>query len=178
MTTPEWRRTGIRRVGAGLVVAFIAAIAAVTVTASPAAAQNYITIKALHSGKCLDVVGGSTSDGARIQQWTCNLSTQQIWRTETVDGYRFRLVNAKSGKCLDVQSASTADGAVVQQWTCTGAANQVFYNDSGQPNSYRLRIRHSGKCLDVAGASFGDGARIQQWTCFSSYPKNQHFYNG
>ncbi|WP_173152928.1 RICIN domain-containing protein [Phytohabitans suffuscus] len=177
MSTPVRRREWGRRVVAGLAVALMAAIAAVTVTATPAAAQTYRVLKALHSGKCLDVVGGSMADGARVQQWACNSSTQQIWLVERVDAVRVRYVNLKSGKCLDVQSASTADGAAVQQWTClNGAANQSF-NNGTQSGGYQLRPRHSDKCLDVAGGSYSDGARLQQWSCFPSKPSNQHFYH-
>jgi glucosylceramidase len=33
----------------------------------------------LNSGKCLDVTGRSTANGAVIQQWTCNGGTNQEW---------------------------------------------------------------------------------------------------
>ena len=60
-----------------------------TVTARP-------TIRAL--GKCLDVSGGGTADGTKIQLWTCNGSGAQNWTPQS-DG---TLRNPQSGKCLDV----------------------------------------------------------------------------
>ena len=33
---------------------------------------GYVQIVASHSGKCLDVAGGATNDGAPIQQWDCH----------------------------------------------------------------------------------------------------------
>ncbi|MGP9022533.1 RICIN domain-containing protein [Streptomyces sp. BR1] len=38
-----------------------------------------------HSGKCLDVPGASTADGARIQQYTCNGSAAQSFDVSPVD---------------------------------------------------------------------------------------------
>ncbi|WP_188277646.1 RICIN domain-containing protein [Streptomyces sp. CBMA152] len=38
-----------------------------------------------HSGKCLDVPGASTADGARIQQYTCNGSAAQSFDVNPVD---------------------------------------------------------------------------------------------
>lgn len=36
-------------------------------------------VKPLHSYKCLDIVGGSLSNGALLQQYTCNQSTAQVF---------------------------------------------------------------------------------------------------
>lgn len=35
----------------------------------------------LNSGKCLDVSGNSTANGAKVQQWTCNGTTAQYFKT-------------------------------------------------------------------------------------------------
>ena len=44
------------------------------------AGDGYYYILSRHSGKCLEVSGGSTSDNANIQQRTLNGSDQQMWR--------------------------------------------------------------------------------------------------
>ncbi len=36
-------------------------------------------VKPMHSYKCLDIVGGSTANGALLQQYTCNQSTAQVF---------------------------------------------------------------------------------------------------
>ena len=80
---------------------------------------------ARHSGKCLDVSGASTEDGAAIIQWTCHGGANQQWRLEAVgEGYRF--VARHSGKCLDVTGWSTDDGTGIIQWQCHGGANQTW----------------------------------------------------
>ena len=66
-------------------------------------------------GKCLDVTGGGTADGTKIQLWTCNGRRAQNWAAQA-DG---TLRNPQSGKCLDVSGNNSADGTVVQLWTCT-----------------------------------------------------------
>ena len=47
--------------------------------------SGYYQLKARHSGKCLDVYGRSTADGANMIQWTCNSSNtnQQFSFTST-----------------------------------------------------------------------------------------------
>jgi len=48
------------------------------------ATGSYYTLKARHSGKCLDVVNANTADGADIQQYTCNGGNNQQWsRTQS-----------------------------------------------------------------------------------------------
>lgn len=88
---------------------------------------TYLVIN-INSGKCLDVVGASTADGANVQQYTCHRQANQRWiiRYDQHRGDRatYRFVNVRSGKCLEVASSSTADGANVQQSTCYGAYNQ------------------------------------------------------
>ncbi|MEV5447340.1 ricin-type beta-trefoil lectin domain protein, partial [Streptomyces sp. NPDC052644] len=78
------------------------------------------TVKAL--GKCLDVSGGGTADGTKIQLWTCNGSGAQNWSAQA-DG---TLRNPQSGKCLDVSDNSATDGQAVHLWTCLAAANQKW----------------------------------------------------
>ncbi len=42
------------------------------------AASGYVQIVAAHSGKCLDVTGGATNDGAPVQQWDCQDPTTAL----------------------------------------------------------------------------------------------------
>jgi hypothetical protein len=38
---------------------------------------GYVQIVAAHSGKCLDVIGGATNEGAPVQQWDCHDPTTE-----------------------------------------------------------------------------------------------------
>jgi hypothetical protein len=134
------------------------------------------TLVARHSGKCADVSGVSTADGAVLHQWTCiNGQLNQEWNfTATTDGY-YTLRATHSGKCMDVSGVSTADGAVVHQWTCiNGQRNQEWRLVQKDNGYFSLVARHSGKCLDVSGVSTAEGAIIHQWTCINGQ-RNQEW---
>jgi hypothetical protein len=42
--------------------------------------DGYYTITPLSDGKCLEVAGASTADGAQIVQWTCSGADNQKWQ--------------------------------------------------------------------------------------------------
>lgn len=113
----------------------------------------------LGSGRCLDVAGGATTDGAQVQLWDCNSGGAQRWaRTGST------LVNPQSGKCLDVAGGSTANGAKVGLWTCNGTGAQNW-----QVNTNGTIVNpQSGKCLDAVGQNTGNGTGIQIYACNGS----------
>ncbi|MBO0921959.1 family 43 glycosylhydrolase [Cellulomonas sp. zg-ZUI222] len=84
------------------------------------AGGGYVTVRSVHSGKCLDVSGASGADGARLIQYTCHGGTNQQFSWRSGDGYE-QLVTRNSGKCVGVVDGSTADGAALEQRTCTSA---------------------------------------------------------
>ncbi|WP_229068141.1 ThuA domain-containing protein [Actinoplanes sp. DH11] len=106
------------------------------------------------AGKCLDVSGGATADGTKIQLWTCNGSAAQKW---TRQGSTLRA----QGKCLDVAGGGTANGTKAQLWTCNGSGAQ---NWAPQANG-SIRNPQSGRCLDVSQNSSADGQQIHIWDC-------------
>jgi hypothetical protein len=136
-------------------------------------AEGAVTLAARHSGKCADVVGVSTADGAEVAQYTCNGNANQQWQFESLGNGYHRITAGHSGKCLDVRNASTADGARAVQWTCNGNANQQWEVRDAGGGYVRLVARHSGKCLDVPSSSTADGTRLTQYTCNSG--QNQQF---
>ncbi|MFI9816381.1 PQQ-dependent sugar dehydrogenase [Saccharothrix variisporea] len=105
-------------------------------------------------GKCVDVSGGSTADGTKIQLWTCNSGTNQQW---TVQGTTLRSL----GKCMDTAAGGTADGTNVQLVTCNGSTSQ---NWSVGSNGSLVNAK-SNKCLDANGASTADGTQLIIWSC-------------
>jgi hypothetical protein len=130
------------------------------ITISSSAVYNLVGVQ---SGKCVDVVGGSTASLARLAIATCNGSTHQQFRAEAV-GSGFRLRNVNSNLCADVNGASTADGAAVIQYACGSGQNQqwVFSDVSG--GAERVTAVHSGKALDVTGWNTADGTLLEQWS--------------
>ncbi|WP_221330102.1 ThuA domain-containing protein [Actinoplanes sp. L3-i22] len=111
------------------------------------------------ANKCLDVNGGASADGTKIQLWTCNGSGAQNW---AVSGQVWR--NPQSGKCLDVAGGATGNGTKVQLWTCngSGAQNWVAFAD------HTVRNPQSGRCLDVSEVKSDDGQQIHIWDCLAA----------
>jgi len=118
-------------------------------------------------GRCLDVVGNSTTPGAKLQLYDCNGVGGQQW----VPQENGSIVNPQSGLCLDDPSGNTANGTQLQIWTCNNLAPQQFKVTAGTPIELA-----GGKCVDVAGADVGgDGAVVDVWDCnnaASFYPLN------
>ncbi|WP_026930458.1 ricin-type beta-trefoil lectin domain protein [Glycomyces tenuis] len=118
-----------------------------------------------NSGKCLDVAGASTEDGAEIIQYDCHGGSNQQWRLRDLGGGYHQVVSQTSGKCLDVDLASTADGAAAILWPCTGGRNQQWeLREVG--GFVELVARHSGRCLEVLDQSTADAAPVQQYSCW------------
>ncbi|WP_435843907.1 ricin-type beta-trefoil lectin domain protein [Streptomyces fructofermentans] len=107
--------------------------------------------------KCLDVDNANTTDGTKVQMWTCNSTAAQEWSLLGTGAVR------ALGKCLDIDNSGTADGTKVQLYTCNGTAAQIW-----QPQTNgTLRNPQSGKCLDVSGGASADGTAVHLWTCGS-----------
>nr|BFE87969.1 hypothetical protein GCM10020093_105700 [Planobispora longispora] len=68
-------------------------------------------LSAAHSGKCVGIIGNSTSAGKAAIQQACMESAFQTWGLELVSGSTYRVVNSGSDKCLNVKDSSTAAGA-------------------------------------------------------------------
>ena len=85
------------------------------------------SVTGLASGRVMDVNGGSTANGAKIQLWDSLNGNNQKWIVTPVgDGY-FSLTAVHSGKAADASGASTANGANVNQWILDGGLNQNWF---------------------------------------------------
>ncbi|OIJ63602.1 hypothetical protein WN71_032780 [Streptomyces mangrovisoli] len=120
-------------------------------------------IMALHSGKVMDVRGGSVDDGAQGVQFSPGVGDNQRFLVESVgDGY-VRLVAAHSGKVLDVAGGSQDNGAQLVQWPWSGGDNQRFQIIPVSDGYSRIVAKHSGKVLDVQYSSVDDSVSVVQW---------------
>jgi len=72
-------------------------------------------------GLCLDVAGGGTANGTKVQLHDCTGNAAQQW---VVSGAGLR--NPQSNRCLDAPSGATANGTRLQIWDCNGTAAQSF----------------------------------------------------
>ncbi|NUT91711.1 MAG: carbohydrate-binding protein [Saccharothrix sp.] len=115
---------------------------------TPGTAKEIVGI----GSKCVDVNGSATTDGTKVQLWTCSGGNNQKW---TQSGTTFQSL----GKCLTVANNSQTDGALVQLWSCSGASGQSWSVQSDGT------IRNGSKCLDANGASSADGTQLIIWSC-------------
>lgn len=131
----------------------------------PAAGSHYNRLSARHSGRCMDVTGGSRNSGTAVIQWDCHTGDNQMWNFVPAGDEYYRLVARHSGKCLDVYGASPNNGARLIQWDCNGGNNQLFRKEDLGRGNFRLRARHSNRCIDVYGGWTGNGVPLIQWDC-------------
>ncbi|MEE1931573.1 RICIN domain-containing protein, partial [Streptomyces sp. TRM 70351] len=121
------------------------------------------------SGKCLDADGGSTANGTKLQQWTCQAgNTNQQWQFQPTTSGNYKVISRNSATLawdVDGGPAATGDGAKASLWTYGNGTNQQFKPTALGNSTYTLTARHSAKCLDITDRSTANGARVQQWTC-------------
>lgn len=125
--------------------------------------DGYYQIVAKHSGKVLDVKGGSTDNGADIIQYHATGADNQLWQPVPASGGYYQITSKHSGKVLDVKGGSTEDGAQVVQYQPTGGDNQLWNFVSVGGDYYQIVAKHSARLLDVKGVSRDDGALVTQY---------------
>ncbi|MBV7700197.1 family 43 glycosylhydrolase [Streptomyces sp. TRM70350] len=130
----------------------------------PAAASTTYTVVNRNSGKCLDVAGGSSADGANVQQYACHGGSNQRWRLEDLGDDTHRLVNVATGKVLDTANCSTADGADLRQWSWLNNTCQRFRFLATDSGHVRIVNQATGKVADVANCGTADGTDVRQWS--------------
>ncbi len=108
-----------------------------------------------YRGKCVDDAASRTTNGNKIDLWTCNRTAAQNWTVRTNNTLTV------FGKCMDIQGASSLNGAKIQLWPCNGGWNQVWVHHSNG----ELVNPHSGKCLTDPGYSTVNGTQLVLWSC-------------
>jgi len=88
----------------------------------------YNQIQNEKSGKCLDLAGGSSANGAHIIQYTCNKADDaQLWYIVALGGGWDVFINHASGTCMTVSADSQSDGAKIQGWSCATSETDHAY---------------------------------------------------
>jgi len=131
--------------------------------ASPAHAEDAIVkLVSVESGKCLQPVNGSLTQGQAIVQETCNGSVAQQW-TVTQGEYNAEYANRSSGMCIDAFGGAT-NGTSIVQWRCASPtiSNQRWkYGpkvNTSSPGELESGIDGSGYnyCISAPGLQNGD----------------------
>lgn len=120
---------------------------------------------AKHSGKCLDVSGVATHNGANIYQWDCHGGQNQSWTLTDKGGGYYTVKARHSNKCMDVEGVGQGNGTNISQYDCHGGPNQLWMFIPQGGGYYLITAKHSSKCLDVSGAGRGNADNVHQWDC-------------
>ena len=67
--------------------------------------------------KCMDLEGGFSNDGRKVQSWDCSLNNPNMQWEYIPSTKQFR--NVKSNTCLDLAGGNSTNGTVVQGWNCS-----------------------------------------------------------
>jgi hypothetical protein len=135
------------------------------------------------SNKCLDVKGGGTSNGTKLQQWKCNEGPNQRFVLQGQGNDEFLLMNPNSGKCAAVSGNTAANGTAIVLATCdAGSKAQRFRKEASSGQFFHFVSARSTSdakaCLDVNGASSDNGAKVQVWRCNSTAAQNWKVVSG
>ena len=124
--------------------------------------QGVYRIRSLQSGKYIVPQGGSTSNGAVLQQSDqYSGTTAAQWRVR-LEGTHRQIVNIKSGLCMDLQSNTSGATNIVQR-TCSTAATQDFRIGQLGPNELTIRSTYN-QAFMPQNSSTANNANIVQGT--------------
>lgn len=128
----------------------------------------YVVVNQSSGNRVLDVAGGSSSAGARVQLYAANGTNAQKWFVRSLGNGAYSLTAFVSGKALDVPSANASNGASVQQWDWNGSGAQKWLlrlADGGGIAIYSMLADGSFALMDsdnglVLGNGGGDSWRF------------------
>merc|ERR1719385_703967 len=107
-------------------------------------ASGEYLIRSVHSGKVLDVEGGSHSGRANLIQFWKHGQANQVFCVENKGGW-YAVKCKHSGLYWDISGASKSNSAKLIQYAYHGRGNQQFeFIDTGN-GRYRINAKHSGR---------------------------------
>lgn len=119
---------------------------------------------------CLDVAGGSVSNGARIQTYATNGTMAQCFKLsfDSTTGF-YSIRSAKSTKGLDLDSGDIFPGAKVQQWDFPGLGSNQQWRIEPDGYGYVIRSVASNLVLErkpdgSVTTAYESGSAAQHWT--------------
>ncbi|MGW1868166.1 RICIN domain-containing protein [Streptomyces mauvecolor] len=104
---------------------------------------------------CIDTDNGATTDGTKIQIYSCNQTAAQ--QLELRDDGTLRV----QGKCVETVNSGTANGTLIQLMTCKGTANQQW--QARADGSYLNT--NAQRCIDRNNNTLANKTQLQLWDC-------------
>jgi hypothetical protein len=131
-----------------------------TIRLTGSATANPVSGEVLGAGGlCMEVRGGTSTDGSALQLAACSHAAAQLFSSRADQSIQVL------GKCLQVAGNATSNGAPVVLATCSGASGQLWARQA----SGALVNPGSGRCLDVPQGNTTPGAvQLQIFDCNTS----------
>jgi hypothetical protein len=135
-------------------------------------------IQNVNSGLAVNVVGGSTSNGAAVDQEAYTGQSSAKWTFVSIGGGFYQIKNVNSGQALNVKGSVTANalsGAAIDQWPAGSftPGNQVWVPYKNSDGTYTFYNRNSYQALNIPGNSTSSGTVLDQW--FGNFGTGQKF---
>lgn len=143
----------------------LAALAVSSFADAPADGKIF-TITNPQSGKCLDIDGAKTYDGANLQQWDCNPTLAQQFKLHHIGADVYAIRNVNSGRLLDLAWGGADEN--IHQWDIDiSSPNRQFeiVETAAGSDQYTIEAMGATGCLDVQGGSVDNGANIWRYAC-------------
>lgn len=113
--------------------------------------------------KAADVVDASTSNGAKLQQWTYGAGANQKWVIAHQGANQYTIKSAQTGRAVDVASNTLLSGDNIGMWPVKTTTPQQRYlftpTDSG---FFKIIGVGNGLALEIADSATVNGARVEQ----------------
>lgn len=129
---------------------------------------TYKIVSAVNNTSVLDVTGGYTTDGTKVELWSNNSPTSpnQQWKVTSIGGgnYKLQPMHALT-KALNVNGGGTANGTQVDISTDNGSTAQQWKIISVGGGYYNIKpVVAPGSSLDVYSNYTANGTKIEIWT--------------
>ena len=126
---------------------------------------GYIIRTGLNGAYCLDVPGGSTDNGVKIQLYVSNGTSAQQWVVAgDKQGYK-TIKNVRSDKVLDVEGGDRSKAARIQQYRSNGTYAQKWIPIKSSSGSFKLvSALDMNLVLDLSSGQVSNGNQIQLYT--------------
>jgi hypothetical protein len=121
-------------------------------------------------GKSVDVVGGSTNWGTRVQQWTSTGGDPQKFTFLSTGTGNWKIaMKTNTNKCFGAIGNGTGNGTGIEIQDCNGG-NSQSWNITADANTGAFVLKNvaANRCLDVPYGQGNDGVLLQLYDCIGS----------
>lgn len=118
------------------------------------------------SGLAVDIPGGNTANGSKMQIWDANKTSSQQWQVTRQPNGSYVFRNPQSGRYLDLTGGNLTPGNGVQIYDGNSSCAQSWnIQDNGDSTYSLLSSCASSVAIDVSGGQVRtQGSRVQLYT--------------